>query len=1391
MIIMFNRFNRKIAALCFVLAVCSLTLGAQTTSFTVGGITYEPAGNHATVVAGETEYSGDIVIPDSVFNGSWYNVVAIAENAFLDNINLTSVKIPASVTAIGNFAFAGCNSLTGINAVDTNRMFLSLNGVLYSKDTTALWCYPMGKTATSFVIHDSVKILGVAAFFGNPLLKGITFPSGLEAIGNYAFYKCSALQTVGTSDSLTVIGDYAFSRCDSLKTLNLGDTLISIGEYAFSQSGFSSLTIPKTVEHIGNYAFWGCTGLTAITVDNNNANYKDAGGVLFNYAGDTLIAYPAGKTGNTYTIPSGVTSVGCGAFAYSKNIRTVTFASSVEEIGEKAFYTGGLTSLNIPASMNIIRNNAFSYCEMLSKLTIAEGLESIGYEAFSNCKVLDTLRLPNSVKWVDTAAFSTCGALKYASLSDSMVVINSLTFFGCDSLSYVNMPDSLNLMGENVFTFCNRLNSITIPKNVLKIGNSAFYSSGLKSLTFEGKPDTIASSAFGNNLNLDTIYFSVSTPPVIDSTTFKGVPNAAKVYVPCGAEAAFSNSYWGYFNNIGAKLNAINLTSNDDNMGTASIDRAHTCLDPKAVIIAVPNSGYGFSQWNDGDTNNPRTLTVTQDTAFTATFANQYSVTLNVNNVVMGSVAGAGNYNEGTAATIEAIPNPGYRFTQWSDGDTNRLRDTVVLQNIILTANFTEGYTVTVNKNIDAAGTVIGGGGYNANTAVTLTVTANQGYRFVRWNDGNGNATRTFTLTQDTTFTAIFIKTYNVTVTANYPAMGVFSGGGRHDNGQIINISASPSPGYRFIRWDDGVNDNPRQITITSDTTFTAVFVTALFVDVVSHDPVMGSVTGGGDYERDSLANINAIPKPGHRFLRWNDSITTNPRTITVTQDSVFIAFFVPVHQLTVSSANATMGSVTGTGVFDHGSRQIITAMPSAGSFFSHWNDGNTNNPRQVTIMQDTSFTAEFIAAYIVDVTPNNVGMGSVTGGGTYHDSSNIIITAIPNAGYRFVQWNDGDTTNPRSHLVTASVSFVAQFIEIYHVSATAVNNTFGRIEGDSTYDRGATAILHAIPNYGYRFVRWTDDTLSNPRYVLVLRDTGFQAEFIAIHHITVRTNDTVRGAISGNGDYDQGDTVEITAAAFNGYRFARWNDGDTNSHRKIVVEQSKLYTAFFAKIQHLVLHVNNPAMGIAIGSGDYDRDSIAIIEAVPNTGYKFARWDDGNTHNPRQVLIQKDTAFTAVFINLFKVEVSANDTAMGSVAGGGFYDQDEVAVLVAIPNSGYRFVEWEDGEKQNPRSITVMENGYYTAQFEPKPSDTTAIKEIQDNTFIKIYPNPVVDGQLVIEYESQTRPNIKIYTVQGVLVNAFPFTEKKTVLDVSRLASGAYFVKVNNVVKKVIINNK
>ena len=125
-------------------------------------------------------------------------------------------------------------------------------------------------------------------------------------------------------------------------------------------------------------------------------------------------------------------------------------------------------------------------------------------------------------------------------------------------------------------------------------------------------------------------------------------------------------------------------------------------------------------------------------------------------------------------------------------------------------------------------GTVSGGGTYPAGTTVTITATANAGYHFVQWNDGNTNASRTVTVTSNATYTAYFAANepdmYTITALSANPDMGIVEGGGAYPAGTTIVLTARPFAGYHFLQWQDSDNTNPRTITVTGDATYIATF---------------------------------------------------------------------------------------------------------------------------------------------------------------------------------------------------------------------------------------------------------------------------------------------------------------------------------------------------------------------------------------------------------------------------------------------------------------------------------------------------------------------------------------------------------------------------------------
>ena len=353
---------------------------------------------------GSSAFSGcsslkSITIPNSV--------TEIGVYAFKGCTSLTSITIPNSVTNIGDSTFWGCSSLTAIYVTVDNKNYTSVNGVLFNKDKTALICYPAGKTDKSYKITNSVTSIGNYAFNGCSSLTSVTIPNSVTEIGGSAFVGCASLKSITMPNSVTSIGDMAFYKCSSLTSITIPDNVTSIGSSAFSDcSKLRSITIPNSVTSIGAWAFNGCTGLTAINVAMENQNYVSPDGVLYNKDKTTIICYPAGKKGNNYKIPDGVTEIGSIAFSRCSSLTSVTIPNSVTSIGSGAFNgCTSLTRVTIPNSVTKIGWNAFSGCTSLTSITIPNSVISIDWYAFRGCTSLKSITIPNSVTSIGKNAF--------------------------------------------------------------------------------------------------------------------------------------------------------------------------------------------------------------------------------------------------------------------------------------------------------------------------------------------------------------------------------------------------------------------------------------------------------------------------------------------------------------------------------------------------------------------------------------------------------------------------------------------------------------------------------------------------------------------------------------------------------------------------------------------------------------------------------------------------------------------------------------------------------------------------------------------------------------------------------------------------------------------------
>ena len=910
------------------------------------------------------------------------NVTNIPYSAFC-GCNITSVTIPSSVTNIGDYAFKNCRRLTTINfnATNCNSMERSVWNECSSLSTLNIGdnvtrvpdnaFYNCSGLAGTLFLPNSITSIGSYAFYNcNGLTGTLSIPNFITSIGDFAFYGCAGLVGIDfNAINCTTMGSLwcpVFQSCTSLSTINIAENVINIPDYAFYKcTGISSIILPSSVSSIGKCAFKDCSSLNTVyfnatncTVMGNPANPVFLNCSQFNNLsiGDNVVNIPAYsfykcKELNSPQIPNSVLTIGDSAFYMVPNIVYSGSASgcpwgalSVNGYYEDGlFYTsmakdtlvsalGTLVSVSIPNTVVSILPNAFNGCVALRYLTIGQSVRNIGNNAFSGCTSLDSITIGSSVKNIGGYAFSGCTRLSNVNVPDSVEIIgeyafnacSSLTtltigssvkniggyaFSGCTRLSNVNVPDSVEIIGEyafnacsnlttftigesvnrigqyafrncqnlttmnfnatscstmsrNTFTGCSSLSTLNIGKNVTRIPENAFYNcdklagdliipdsvtnidddcfygcTRLTTVTIGKSATYIGSYAFNNCSGLTDIYVKAITPPsMFSSYTFSNY--SATLWVPCGySETYASATGWNSFSDIReSRTYLLNVESSNLQKGTVKITQHPNCNDGIAIISATPKGRFRFERWNDGNTDNPRTIVVESDTAFTATFTiAQYTITLVSIDETMGSVSESGIYDYGSEIQISATPA--------------------------------------------------------------------EHYHFVRWNDYITDNPRTITVTGDATYTAYFtIDEHTVTVTENNSAMGATWGSGNYDFGSEIDIAAYPRYGYAFLSWNDGNTETPRTIIVESDTTFTAIFATARTVTIESSDNEMGYVIGSGEYAEGAEIEITAIPYEGYRFDHWvdvdnpsRDFNTDNPRTIVVSTDVTYMAVFTDV----------------------------------------------------------------------------------------------------------------------------------------------------------------------------------------------------------------------------------------------------------------------------------------------------------------------------------------------------------------------------------------------------------------------------------------------------------------------------------------------------------------
>ncbi|MCL2038980.1 MAG: T9SS type A sorting domain-containing protein [Bacteroidetes bacterium] len=387
----------------------------------------------------------------------------------------------------------------------------------------------------------------------------------------------------------------------------------------------------------------------------------------------------------------------------------------------------------------------------------------------------------------------------------------------------------------------------------------------------------------------------------------------------------------------------------------------------------------------------------------------------------------------------------------------------------------------------------------------------------------------------------------------------------------------------------------------------------------------------------------------------------------------------------------------------------------------------------------------------IVEAEPS-VG-GVVTGTGMYLHNTRVIYTADPNPYYTFMYWEALPSGNIISYsakdsiLVTSNITLRAHFaIDSFWLTLSASPDYMGSVMGTGLYAYGYNAMFWAVPNYGYHFVKWTDDSgeideifsETEHNYIEILEDRQLTAHFeidtfqikISVEHHSyglANINDT----ISDSARFVYLTPVKLDTKGYDTcFHFVKWTSFDdptttisTDPEFVLTLTCDTHIVAHYTESDRYVyLNANIPeAVAEFIGDGAFPCMPFATteIDFVMNEGYRFISWTEDETGKIVTLSpltnfkfeVSKTSSFTANFVPdsvlVYIVTLLSVPENGGELIGAGAYFPDDEATIIAEPNTdnGFRFINWRRDDNSilsnNPtESIIVTQDTTLRAYF-------------------------------------------------------------------------------------------